>query len=206
MKLEIDITSDVICPWCFIGKRRFEKALRLLQGEFQLEIHWRPFELNPGMPAEGLDRKTYRTSKFGSWERSQALDAQIAEAGAGEGIPFAFDRIARTPNTFEAHRLIWLVGQEGVQDAVVEALFHAYFIEAQDIGDREVLAQIANAAGVGSFLESERGRQEVRAEESWAHQQGIQGVPFFLINGATAISGAQRPELIADTLRQLTTF
>ena len=138
MKLAIDIVSDVICPWRFIGKRRLEKALRLLPSESEIEIHWRPYELNPDMPAEGIDRKLYRTRKFGSWERSQALDAQVAQAGAGEGIPFAFDRMERTPNTFDAHRLIWLARVEGVQDAVVEALFQAYFVDALDVGDREV--------------------------------------------------------------------
>jgi len=202
MKLEIDIVSDVICPWCFIGKRRFERALRLLPRETQIEVHWRPFQLNPDMPLEGIDRKLYRTRKFGSWERSQALDAQLAENGAGEGIQFAFDRMERTPNTFEAHRLILLAGEQGVQDGVVEALFQAYFVNAMDIGNREVLAGIATAAGMDArdFLESERGRQEVGAEESWARRLGVQGVPFFLINGVAAISGAQQPEIIAATL------
>jgi predicted DsbA family dithiol-disulfide isomerase len=202
MKLGIDIVSDVICPWCFIGKRRFEKALRRLPPEFQTEVHWRPFQLNPDMPLEGIDRKLYRTRKFGSWERSQALDAQLAEAGAGEGIRFAFDRMGRTPNTFEAHRLIWLAGEQGVQEAVVEALFEAYFVNALDIGNREVLARIAGSAGMDArdFLEGERGRQEVLTEESWARRQGVQGVPFFLIDGAAAISGAQQPEIMAATL------
>ena len=202
MKLGIEIVSDVICPWCFIGKRRFEKALRLLPPDIETEVHWRPFELNPDMPAEGIDRKLYRTRKFGSWERSQALDAQLAENGAGEGIQFAFDRMERTPNTFEAHRLILLAGEQGVQDGVVEALFQAYFVNAMDIGNREVLAGIATAAGMDArdFLESERGRQEVGAEESWARRLGVQGVPFFLINGVAAISGAQQPEIIAATL------
>jgi predicted DsbA family dithiol-disulfide isomerase len=202
MKLGIDIVSDVICPWCFIGKRRFEKALRLLPPEAQVEVHWRPFELNPDMPLEGIDRKLYRTRKFGSWERSQALDAQLVEAGSREGIQFAFDRMERTPNTFEAHRLIWLAGEQGVQEGVVEGLFEAYFVNALDVGNREVLARVAGAAGMDArdFLESERGRQEVLSEESWARRQGVQGVPFFLINRAATISGAQSPELIAATL------
>jgi len=205
MKLGIDIVSDVICPWCFIGKRRFEKALRLLPSEMEVEVHWRPFELNPDMPAEGIDRKLYRTRKFGSWERSQALDAQVAQAGAGEGIPFAFDRMERTPNTFDAHRLIWLAGVEGVQDAVVEALFQAYFVDALDVGDRDVLARIASAAGL--VLDSQRGSDAVREEESWTRRQGVQGVPYYLINGATAISGAQNPELIAAFLsREISTL
>src|SRR5436189_5138893 len=107
MLLRVDIISDVICPWCFIGKRRFDKALALLPQGIQAGVHWRPFQLNPDMPREGMERKLYRTLKFGSWERSQAVDAQLAEAGAAEGIPFAFDRMQRTPNTFDAHRLIW---------------------------------------------------------------------------------------------------
>jgi len=205
MKLGIDIVSDVICPWCFIGKRRFEKALRLLPPEIETMVHWRPFELNPDMPIEGIERKLYRTRKFGSWERSQALDAQVAQAGAGEGIPFAFDRMERTPNTFDAHRLIWLAGVEGVQDAVVEALFQAYFVDALDVGDRDVLARIASAAGL--VLDSQRGSDAVREEESWTRRQGVQGVPYYLINGATAISGAQNPELIAAFLsREISTL
>jgi len=202
MKLGIDIISDVICPWCFIGKRRFEKALSLLPAEADIVVNWRPFELNPDMPLEGIDRKLYRTRKFGSWERSQALDAQLVEAGAGEGIRFAFDRMERTPNTFEAHRLIWLAGEQGVQEAVVESLFRAYFEKALDVGNREVLGSVAGSAGMDTrdFLKSERGRQEVLAEESWARRQGVQGVPFFLINHSAVISGAQSPEQIAATL------
>jgi predicted DsbA family dithiol-disulfide isomerase len=202
MKLEVDIISDVICPWCFIGKRRFEKALPLIGREVPIEVHWRPFELNPDMPLEGIDRKLYRTRKFGSWERSKALDAQLAEAGASEGIQFAFDRMDRTPSTFEAHRLIWLAGEQNVQGAVVEALFQAYFVDARDVGNRDELAHIASAAGMDArdFLESDRGRQNVRAEEYWARRQGVQGVPFFLINHAAVISGAQSPEVIAATL------
>jgi predicted DsbA family dithiol-disulfide isomerase len=202
MKLGIDIVSDVICPWCFIGKRRFEKALRLLPEEIQIDVRWRPFELNPDMPSEGISRELYRTRKFGSWERSRALDAQVAEHGAGEGIRFAFDRMERTPNTLEAHRLIWLAGEQGVQGAVVEGLFQAYFVHARDVGNRDVLTQIAATSGMDTFdfLESERGREEVRAEASRSRQQGIDGVPFFLIGGTTAISGAQQPETIAATL------
>ena len=207
MQLSIDIISDVICPWCFIGKRRFEKAVRLLPEDTQAQVRWRPFELNPHMPPEGMDRKLYRTRKFGSSERSQALDAQLTEAGASEGIPFAFDRMERTPNTVDAHRLIWLAGKEGAQGAMVDGLFDAYFIQGLDIGDREVLAHIAASAGVEedrarAFLDSSEGRNEIQAEELWARRLGVEGVPFFLINSGVAISGAQKPEIIAATLRQ----
>jgi predicted DsbA family dithiol-disulfide isomerase len=202
MKLTVEITSDVICPWCFVGKRRFERALRLLPEGVETEVHWRPFELNPDMPAEGIDRKSYRSRKFGSWERSQELDAQMAQTGAGEGIRFAFDRMERTPNTREAHRLIWLAAEQGVQSAVVEALFHAYFEEALNVGDRAVLASVAIAAGMDvlEFLESDRGGDEVQAEELRARRMGVDGVPFFLIGGSIPVSGAQPPESLAASM------
>ncbi|HTM47489.1 MAG TPA: DsbA family oxidoreductase [Bryobacteraceae bacterium] len=203
MKLEVEIISDVICPWCFIGKRRFESALRRLPG-VETQVRWLPFQLNPAMPPGGMERRLYRTRKFGSWEQSKALDAQLVLAGAGERIAFAFDRIERTPNTFDAHRLIWLAGEQGIQDAIVEALFQAYFVEARDIGDRNVLRAVAAGAGLetAGFFESGRGAREVQAEESWARSEGIQGVPLFVINGTEVISGAQNPETIAVALNR----
>ena len=123
--LTIDVYSDVICPWCWIGKRRMEKGLALAGRA--ATVRWHPFELNPDMPPEGVERRAYRVRKFGSWERSLELDAQVGRAFAAEGLAFNPDRMARTPNTFDAHRLIWLAGEQGVQDAVVEALFKAYF-------------------------------------------------------------------------------
>src|SRR5215471_14725014 len=120
MSLAVDVISDVICPWCYIGKRRLEKAVAALDGPAR--VRWLPFQLNPTMPKEGISRKEYRTKKFGSWERSQELDARVVAVGTEVGIDFAFDRIERTPNTADAHRLIWLAGREHVQDAVVEAL------------------------------------------------------------------------------------
>ena len=129
MNLSVEVISDVICPWCFIGKRRLEKALAALDGSHEVRVRWLPFQLNPTMPKEGISRREYRTKKFGSWERSQELDAQVAAAGEAEGIHFAFDRMERTPNTLDAHRLLWLADTVGVQDAVVEALFRAYFTD-----------------------------------------------------------------------------
>src|SRR4029077_7022477 len=123
MALLVDVISDVICPWCFIGKRRLEKAVAAVDGP--VGVRWLPFQLNPAMPKEGVSRREYRTRKFGSWERSLELDARVIAVGKSEGISFAFDRIDRTPNTFDAHRLIWLAERHGVQDAVVEALFRA---------------------------------------------------------------------------------
>src|SRR3954463_3463979 len=144
MTLNIDVISDVICPWCYIGKRRLEKAVAAF-GREQLQVRWHPFQLNPRMPKGRMNRKEYRTAKFGSWERSLALDAQVAEAGRGEGIPFAFDRIQRTPNTLDAHRLLWLAGKLGVQDGVAESLFRGYFTAGADLNDRPTLVELAAA-------------------------------------------------------------
>jgi predicted DsbA family dithiol-disulfide isomerase len=202
MNLTVEIISDVICPWCFIGKRRLERALRLLPEGVETEVHWRPFELNPDMPAAGIDRKSYRSRKFGSWEQAQALDRQVAQVGAEEGIRFAFERMATTPNTLEAHRLIWLAAEQGVRSAVVEALFHAYFEDALNVGDRGVLTAVATDAGmdVREFLESDRGRDAVAGEELTARRVGVSGVPFFLMGGAIPVSGAQPPEALAAAM------
>src|SRR5471030_97837 len=140
MNLTVDVISDVICPWCFIGKRRLEKAIAAQQHE--VRVRWLPFQLNPTMPKEGVSRKEYRTKKFGTWERSLELDAQIAAAGKTEGIVFASDRIERTPNTLDAHRLIWLADQRSCQDAVMEALFKGYFTDGRDISNRQTLIDV----------------------------------------------------------------
>src|SRR3954454_24461165 len=129
MILSVDVISDVICPWCFIGKRRLEKAIGAVEGQHEVRVRCLPFQLNPTMPKEGISRREYRIKKFGSWERSLELDAKVGAVGKSEGIQFAFDRIERTPNTLDAHQFIWLADKEGVQDAAVEALFRAYFAE-----------------------------------------------------------------------------
>ena len=201
--LTIDVISDVICPWCFIGKRRLEKAL----GGRPATVRWHPFQLNPDMPREGIDRKEYRIRKFGSWERSLELDAQVAAAGRGEGIAFDFDRMARTPNTLDAHRIIWLAGERGVQDAVVEALFLAYFTDGRDLSDRATLAEVAAGAGldrdeVVELLEGDKGLDVVRAGEEQARRIGVSGVPFFVVNGKVALSGAQPPEMFLQAFEQ----
>ena len=202
--LTIDVISDVICPWCFIGKRRLKKAL----GNRAATVRWHPFQLNPDMPQEGIDRKSYRIRKFGSWERSQELDAQVAAAGQGDGIAFNFDKMDRTPNTLDAHRVIWLAGERGVQDAVVEALFLAYFTEGRDLSDRTTLAQVAAGAGleraeVEGLLAGNEGLDVVRAGEEQARRLGVSGVPFFVINGRVALSGAQPPELFLQAFEQV---
>ncbi len=209
MTLTVDVISDVICPWCFVGKRRLEKAVATLVGKHEVVVRWHPFQLNPQMPRDGMDRRQYRTTKFGSWERSLALDAQITEVGATEGIVFALDRIARTPNTLDAHRLIRLGGEQGVQDAVVEALFRAYFCEGRDIGDRETLLDVVAGAGLArgraeAVLSGDEGLGEVRAAEQDSRGLGVQGVPFFVVNGELALKGAQKPETFLAAFERLT--
>jgi predicted DsbA family dithiol-disulfide isomerase len=201
--LTIDVISDVICPWCLIGKRRLEKAL----GNRPAVVRWHPFQLNPDMPREGIERRAYRIRKFGSWERSLELDARVTAAGQGEGIVFNFDKIARTPNTLDAHRIIWLAGERGVQDAVVEALFLAYFTDGRDLSERKTLAEIAAEAGldgadVDGLLAGDGGLDLVRAGEEQARRLGVTGVPFIVANGRVALSGAQPPELFLQAFEQ----
>jgi predicted DsbA family dithiol-disulfide isomerase len=203
--LAIDVYSDVICPWCFVGKRRLEKGL-VLAGKYAA-VRWHPFELNPDMPREGMERRAYRVKKFGSWERSLELDAQVGRAFAGEGLAFNPDGMARTPNTFDTHRVIWLAGEGGVQDAVVEALFRAYFTDGRDLSDRATLAAVAGGSGldpgeVNELLSGGRGAAEVRGWEQRGQRLGISGVPFFVVNGRVALSGAQPPELFRQAFEQ----
>lgn len=199
MTLNINIFSDLICPWCFIGKRRLSKAISLLNEKYEVNIAWYPFQLNPQMPPKGIDRKVYRTAKFGSLSKSLELDVKVVEAGAEEGIHFAFERIQRTPNTFDGHRLIWLAGREGIQDDLVEALFQSYFTQGEDISDRSILIEIAqrtglSAARVENFFYSGEGVEEVRQEEKKARQLEIGSVPFFVVN-KFGLSGAQLPDV-----------
>jgi predicted DsbA family dithiol-disulfide isomerase len=208
MTLTVDVISDVICPWCYIGKRRLEKAIAARRGQPDVRVRWHPFQLNPHMPKEGRNRKEYRTAKFGSWERSLALDVQVAAAGRAEDIPFAHDKIERTPNTLDAHRLIWLADQESVQDAVVEAVFRAYFTEGRDISQTTVLLDVVAEAGlnrgrVEAVLSGDEGLAAIRAAEEQARRSGVQGVPYFLINNTVALSGAREPSAFLDAFEQV---
>jgi predicted DsbA family dithiol-disulfide isomerase len=196
MVLHIDVISDVICPWCYIGKRRLEKAIAAHDG--QVKVRWLPFQLNPSMPKEGISRREYRTRKFGSWERSLELDAKVVAVGETEGIHFAFDRIERTPNTLDVHRLIWLADKQGVQDAVVEALFRAYFTEGRDISNRQTLIDVVAEAGLDrgnaeAVLNRDDGLEAIKEAEEQARRFRVEGVPFFIINGKLTLSGAQQP-------------
>jgi len=197
--LSIEIFSDVICPWCYIGKRRFERALAERPAT-RVDIRWRAFMLNPDMPAAGMERGEYLQRKFGSASRARDLYASIAEAGAAEGLTFAFDRIPRTPSTVKAHRMIAAAGAAGRQDAVVEALFRAYFEDGRDIGDDATLIAVATGAGLAEAeasgaLEGDSGDDEVHADNAIAHAMGIGGVPCFIVAGRYAIAGAQDPEV-----------
>ena len=197
--MQIDIISDTICPWCYVGKRRLERALKE-RPELDVAIEWHAFQLNPEMPIEGVDRETYMMRKFGSEQRVTEIFDSIAAAGRQEGIPFAFDRIARTPNTVNSHRLIRWAEPAGCQDAVVELLFRRYFEQGKDIGAIDVLVQIAVEAGLESadaerFLSGTDGAEDVRAENMAAHRLGISGVPCFIFEKKYAVSGAQEPEV-----------
>lgn len=208
--LKVEIVSDAICPWCYVAKRNFECAVAKLPEGVKVSVHWLPFELNPDMPVEGQDRHAYRSAKFGSWDHSQTLDAQVSAAAAQAGVGMRHDLMLQTPNTFSAHRLIWLAGQEGVQDAVVEALFSAYFVEGRDVGDVGVLIEIGTSVGIArdraqAFFAGQVGVEEVSEAALSARRGGISGVPTFLINGQRAFSGAQRPDrMLAHLLSAIT--
>lgn len=204
----IDVYSDVICPWCYVGKRRLERALKEWNGSVPVKISWKPFQLNPAMPKSGMDRRRYLEKKFGGSEAAQSIYDHVAAAGAVERIPFAFDRIARTPNTFAAHRLIWLAGDHGKQDEVVELLLRQYFVEGEDIGNVQTLARAVAEAGldratVETFLNSNEGVESVKAEEAAGHRLGIRAVPYFVINGTSVLSGAQPPEEFLAAFREI---
>ena len=207
--LTIEVYSDVVCPWCYVGKRRLEQALESTGRQDSALVFWRPFQLNPTMPKAGMDRRVYLEAKFGGPEEMQAIQNRIAGAGVSAGIEFAFDRIARTPNTFEAHRLIWFAQQQGRQDAAMEELFHGYFTDGLNIGADEVLVSLAARAGldgaaVGRFLQSQDGVEAVRQEEARGRQLGIRGVPYFLLNGKTVVSGAQPAETFLQAIEHTT--
>lgn len=207
MALHIDVISDVICPWCYIGKRRLEKAIAALDRQGAVRVRWLPFQMNPSMPKDGITRREYRTRKFGSWERSLELDAGVVAAGSAEGIHFAFDKMERTPNALDAHRLIWLAEKLDVQDAVVEALFRAYFTEGRDISNRQTLIDVVAESGLDrhkaeAVLNSDEGMDAIKQAEGLSQRHRVDGVPFFVINGEITLSGAQQPETFLAAFKQ----
>ncbi len=202
----IDVVSDVVCPWCYIGKRRLEAALQRLDGS-PPQIHWHPFQLNPDLPAEGVDRRSYLEAKFGGARRADEIYARVRAAGASVGIAFEFDRIQRQPNTLDAHRLIAWAQSHGDAEPLVERLFRAYFIEGAFIGDARVLEQLASEAGfdgdaAAAFLASDEGVAEAAGADRRARELGISGVPLFIFNRRVAVSGAQEPDTLLAALAQ----
>ncbi len=202
--LAIDVVSDVMCPWCYIGKRRLERALALA-APLAVTVRWRPYQLDPTLPPEGKDRGTYLSDKFGDPGRIAAMHERLSETGAAEGIAFDFAAIRVSPNTLDAHRLSRWALTAGVQDAVIEALFRAYFVEGRDVGDHEVLVAIAAAAGmepevVARLLAGDADRARIEEEVALARRVGVTGVPTFILADRYAVVGAQAAETIADAL------
>ena len=205
--MRLEIWSDPICPWCFIGKARLDRALES-RPDHPFEIVWRPFQLNPDMPREGMERDEYMALKFG--DAQGILDAYrpVVEAAEATGLSLNLPAITRTPDTLDAHRLIHWAGLEGRQNAVVAALFRAYFQEGRDIGDRATLAEIAGRAGMDRgvterLLASDADTAQIREAARMARARGIQGVPCFILDGQYAISGAQPVTLWQEVIDDL---
>jgi predicted DsbA family dithiol-disulfide isomerase len=203
--ISIDVVSDVICPWCFLGKRRLDKALALIPG-VKAEIIFRPFFLDPTIRWEGLDRREYMTAKFGE-ERLKTIHDPLIKAGKEDGVPYHFDKITRTPNTMDAHRLLRWAMVEGKQPDIAEALFMAYWSEGRDVGDHQELADIAEAHGMNrevvlKTLTSEQDKAEVLAETTQAQKMGVTGVPTYIINRKYGVVGAQSAELLAEQIKK----
>lgn len=202
--MQIDIVSDTVCPWCFIGKRRLERALAE-RPAIPFDVRWRAYRLDPNIPRGGVDRKAYMKAKFGDSPRAAAMGDAIRDAGRAEDIAFSFDRIERRPDTIDSHRLIRWAASSGRQSAVVEALFRAYFEEGRDIGDPAVLAAVARDAGmdgalVANLLAQDADRGLIEREDELAHRMGISGVPTFIIDNKYMISGAHDPATILQVI------
>ncbi len=207
-KITIDVVSDVVCPWCYIGKRRLEKALDQLSGQYDFEVSYQPFELNPDMPKEGLNQKEYLSKKFGSEARYEQITSQTTQTAATEGLKFDFSKQKVSPNTRDAHRIIYLSKEEGKQPQTKEAFMKAYFEEGVDLSKKENLIAVAVKAGltkekVASWLDSDEGLAEVEMAEKINYQRGISGVPFYIINNKYGVSGAQPTEAFIDMFKQV---
>ena len=204
--ISVDVISDVICPWCFLGKRSLDKAIALLD-DIKVEVNWRPFFLDPTIPAEGMSRKTYLENKFGA-ERLKTIHDPILAAAKADGVPYAFDKITRTPNTMDAHRIIRWSHDGGKQHDVAERLFMAYFNGGLDIGDRAILAKIAGDAGldqskISTRLESDEDVDAVNVEVERAYRMGVTGVPCFIFAQKQGLMGAQPAEVLAEAIGKL---
>jgi predicted DsbA family dithiol-disulfide isomerase len=206
----IDVISDVVCPWCYIGRRRLGTALAQFAAEaprVRPLVSWHPFQLNPDLPREGIDRQLYLAKKFGSSRGAAEIYARVLAAGRSVGIDFAFEKIARQPNTLDAHRLISWAQVQGSAEEVVERLFRAYFLEGRFIGDRNVLAAVAGEAGLPAeaaraHLASNEGVATIAEMDRRVRELGVSGVPFFIFGGKLAVSGAQEPHVLAEGMAQ----
>jgi predicted DsbA family dithiol-disulfide isomerase len=206
--LKIDVVSDIVCPWCFIGKRKLEVALAQLdksEPALGIEVRWHPFQLNPDLPADGISRASYVERKFGGAERAAQVYARVTDAGEAVGIPFRFDRIERQPNTLDGHRLIAWAQRQRDATPLVERLFSAFFLEGRPMDDRDELARVAAESGWSredalAMLDSRAMHEEVQNESREALDVGIQGVPFFIFNGSIAVSGAQDPARLLEAV------
>ena len=200
----IRVYSDVVCPWCYVGERRLEKALRR-RPDARAEVAWRPFQLQPGMPAGGVPWEEFAPRKFGGWENARGAFAHLAGVGRAEGIDFRFERVLSAPNTVDAHRLILYAAEEGLQWPVADALFRAYFTEGGDIEDHETLAGLASDAGldgrdVEAYLKTDRGADVVWKSQKEAYASGVSGVPHYVFDGRFPLSGAQPVETFIRAL------
>ncbi|MGE5546475.1 MAG: DsbA family oxidoreductase [Solirubrobacterales bacterium] len=198
--MRIDFIFDTVCPWCYVGKRRLMRALSM-RPRGRLEIRWRPFLLNPEMPLEGIDRGTYLDRKFGGPSRVNRIHSAVTAAGRAEGIDFAFDRISRTPSSLHSHRLVRFAERQGRDSDMVEAIYHAYFVEGLDIGAIDQLSAIAGRVGldaneVRTFLMSDADITTVMSDNARAHRLGVNGVPCIIIDGQYALAGAQEPDIL----------
>ena len=206
-QIKLDIMSDPICPWCYIGKTHLDKALAEVP-DHPFVIEWHPFQLNPDMPDEGMDRREYLERKFGGKDGAVRAYAPVVEHAENAGLNIDFEGMKRTPNTLDAHRLIHWAGIEGKQDAVVDALFNAYFVEARDIGDHEVLADVADSVGMDAavvlkLLQSDADREDIRNRDSHSREMGVNSVPTYIVANQHAVPGAQPPELWAKVIAEI---
>ncbi len=208
IKIKVDVVSDVVCPWCYIGKRRLEEAISKLPETIEVEVSHLPFELNPQLPAGGTDQKEYLRNKFGGDDRYQQLTGRVKSVAKEAGLNFDFESQRVLPNTLDAHRLIQYARSSSVQDAVVESLMKAYFEDGIDLSNRETLLDIVSQAGLdrneaAKLLESDVDVSQIREMEQMNHQRGISGVPFFIINSKYGVSGAQPSETLVQILSEV---
>ncbi len=207
--VRVDVISDCVCPWCYVGKRRLEEAVRRVEDRLDVQVVWHPFQLDPTLPPEGLPWEDYVRERFGSPERFREAQARVAEIGREVGIPFAFEKVRKAPNTLLAHRLIAIAAAADRQADMVERIFRAHFVEGRDIGDLESLVAIAEEAGfdreaTARGLAEGQGEAEVRRGLEMAREIGVRGVPFFIVDLQLAVHGAQPPEVLVEVLQRAT--